>query len=117
VLHSRVALVGAVHEIAIAAVDTVSAAAAEEADADALVRLPAWTPSPIASIRPTASWPGTRGHSIGNIPRRRGIGMAHAAGFDADADMTAGGSSNGFSVNSNLPGLTPAPRDRSQHPA
>jgi hypothetical protein len=89
VLHPRVALVGAVHEIAIAAVDTVSAAAAEEADADALVRLPA--------LDAFSDCVDPADRFVAGHPRpldrqypldRRGIGMAHAAGFDADADMT-----------------------------
>src|SRR5262249_21748215 len=27
-----------------------------------------WTPEPSASVRPTTSWPGTRGQSMGNWP-------------------------------------------------
>src|SRR5271170_3928100 len=42
VLHASVALIHAVHEVAIAAVFTVAAAAAEEADADALTNDPAF---------------------------------------------------------------------------
>src|ERR1700682_4680352 len=66
-----------------------------------------WTPSPIASIRPTASWPGTLGHSIGKVPSTVAESEWHTP--QASTRMRtwpSGGSITGFSVSSSLPGLT-----------
>ena len=88
VLYAGVALVCAVHEIAVAAVLAVPAVAAEEADADALAHLPAFD-AVADHIDPSDRF-------VARHPRpldrqdpldRRGIRMAHAAGLDADADM------------------------------
>src|SRR5271169_3400424 len=87
-LHPGEALVYAVHEVAIAAVHTVPAAAAEEADADALAHRPtfdAFANHIDSSHRLVARHPRPldRQYSL----HRRGIRMAHATGLDAYADM------------------------------
>src|SRR5271163_2125302 len=65
------------------------------------------TSLPIASIRPTASWPGTLGHWIGNTPSTVAESEWHTP--QASTRMRtwpAGGSTSGFSVSSSLPLLT-----------
>src|ERR1700681_2529047 len=66
-----------------------------------------WTPSPIASIRPTASWPGTLGHSIGRIPSTVAESEWHTPHASTwMRTCCGGGSDNGFSASSSFPGLT-----------
>src|SRR5580700_3826757 len=89
VLHAGVALVHAVHEVAIAAVFTVAAGTAEEADADPLADGPAFNPladDVDASDRFVARHP--RPPDRQDTLNRRGIRMAHPTGLDADPDMT-----------------------------
>ena len=108
VLHAGVALVGAVHEIAVAAVLAVPAAAAEEADADALAhassprRLRRWR----RSVRPL------RGQALSATrsaraprPSRNPNGTRRRPRRECGHGR-AGGSSSGFSASSSLPGLT-----------
>ena len=87
-LHPGVALVDAVHEVAIAAILAVAAAAAEETDADALANLPALDPvsdhvDPSDRFVARDSRPLNRQNPL----HRRRIRMAHATSLDADADV------------------------------
>ena len=88
-LHTGVALVGAVHEIAVAAIVAVSAVAAEKADADPLVQLPALN---ALSDRVDPADRFVAGHprplDWQDSLHGRGVGMADAACFDADANVT-----------------------------
>jgi hypothetical protein len=72
------------------------------------------TPSPITSIRPTASWPGTRGHSIGKTPSpwrspndtRRKPRCESAPRLPRDRELASAPAQA-------VPGRPPAPLDRS----
>jgi hypothetical protein len=84
-------LVHAVHEVAIAAVFTVAAGTAEEADADPLADGPAFDPLADdidASDRFVARHP--RPLDRQDTLNRRRIRMADATGFNANADMACG---------------------------
>src|SRR5437016_1441966 len=88
-LHAGVGLVLTAHEVAGAAGDAVSAAAAEKPHADALADCPAFDAF-TERIDPTDRL--VAGHTRpfdGEHPfHRAGVRMANAAGLDADADMT-----------------------------
>jgi len=104
-LDAGVGLVLTAHEVAGAAGDAVSAAAAEKPHADTLADCPTFDAF-TERIRPDRP-PRGRAHAaiLWEHPfHRAGVRMADPAGLDADADVTWRGSSSGFSVSSSLPG-------------
>jgi hypothetical protein len=90
-LHAGVALVFAIHEVSIAAVLTVPAATPEKADTDALAYRPTFYVGAncIDTSDRLVTWhsrPLDRQYSL----YRSGVRVAHAAGFNAYADMAGG---------------------------
>jgi hypothetical protein len=98
-------LIAAVYEVASAAIFAITAEASEEAEAYAARRFQPCTWAPSASIRPTASWPGTRGQSIGNAPSTVPASEWHIPEASTRIRTSPGaGSRTGFRTSSSRPG-------------